>query len=203
VACTPKTGSLFPLGTTRVTCTANDSYGNRVSKSFVVRVVDTTPPELSVPTQIVVDADAPTGVSVSYEAKATDRVSGEIAPGCTPASGSTFAIGDTTVGCSATDKAGNTGTATFGVHVKGADEQLADLRARIDGMSMDATLKTRLVAQLDDTRKQLAASRPNAVCGGLADFAASVTKESGKRLTAEQAERLAADATRIRGVVGC
>ncbi len=203
VSCTPKSGSLFPLGTTKVICSTSDSYGNRVTKGFVVRVVDTTAPDLSVPATIVVDAVAPTGVSVTYSATATDRVSGEIAPQCTPASGSTFAIGDTTVTCSATDNAGNTGTATFGVHVKGPDEQLVDLRALVDSLSIDDTLKTRLLAQVDDTRKQLATDRTNAVCGGLADFISAVSKESGKRLTAEQADRLVADGTRIRGVLGC
>lgn len=60
VSCSPRSGSLFPLGTTKVTCSTSDSYGNRVSKSFVVRVVDTTAPELGVPAPIVVDAVAPT-----------------------------------------------------------------------------------------------------------------------------------------------
>lgn len=140
---------------------------------------------------------------MTYTATATDRVSGELAPQCTPGSGSTFGIGDTTVTCSATDAAGNTGTASFGVHVKGADEQLVDLRALVDSMSVEATLNTRLLGQIDDTRKQLAAGRTNAVCGGLTDFVSLAAKESGKRLTAEQADRLVADASRIRGVVGC
>lgn len=203
VSCTPKSGSLFPLGTTKVTCSTSDSYGNRVTKGFVVRVVDTTAPELGVPAPIVVDAVAPSGVDVKYAAAATDRVSGEIAPQCAPVSGSTFGLGDTTVTCSATDAAGNTGTATFGVHVKGADEQLGDLRARVESMGVDPTLGTRLLGQIDDTRKQLAAGRTNAVCGGLADFASLAAKESGKRLTAEQADRIVADASRIRGVVAC
>jgi hypothetical protein len=36
---------------------------------------------------------------------------------CTPASGSTFPLGATTVTCSATDTAGNTGSSTFTVTV--------------------------------------------------------------------------------------
>ena len=203
VSCSPKPGSLFPLGTTKVTCATSDSYGNRVSKAFAVRVVDTTPPALMVPVPLVVNAVAPTGVQVAYVATATDRVSGEITPGCTPPSDSTFSIGDTSVTCNATDSAGNTGTAIFSVHVKGADEQLVDLRGLVDGMNVDATLETRLFAQVDDTRKQLSLGRTNAVCGGLADFTATAAKDSGKRLSAEQADRLVADATRIRAVVGC
>jgi Bacterial Ig domain/HYR domain len=203
VSCAPKPGSLFPLGTTKVTCSTHDSYGNQVAKSFTVKVVDTTPPTLTLPAALVADAVAPTGGAVEYTATATDVVSGEVSPQCSPVSGSTFAIGDAIVTCSATDAAGNTGKASFGVHVKGADEQLADLHAVVESMALDSTLATRLLGQIDDARKQLAAGRTNAVCGGLTDFVSLAQKESGKRLTAEQVDRLFAAATRIRGVVAC
>ena len=39
-------------------------------------------------------------------------------PTCTPASGSTFALGTTEVTCTATDRAGNTRTKSFGVTVR-------------------------------------------------------------------------------------
>src|SRR5262249_3875163 len=38
VVCTPQSGSVFPVGTTTVTCTAADSSGNTSSKSFSVMV---------------------------------------------------------------------------------------------------------------------------------------------------------------------
>ena len=37
---------------------------------------------------------------------------------CTPTSGSNFPIGNTKVNCAATDKAGNTGMASFNIVVK-------------------------------------------------------------------------------------
>jgi hypothetical protein len=40
VACVPPSGSLFPRGTTTVTCTATDTAANRTSCSFTVRVFD-------------------------------------------------------------------------------------------------------------------------------------------------------------------
>ena len=50
---------------------------------------------------------------------------------CTPGTltGGSFPIGTTTVQCTAADPAGNRSTGSFTVTVKGAAEQLSDLRA--------------------------------------------------------------------------
>ena len=47
VVCDPPSGSVFPLGTTKVTCTATDEAGNKSTCSFNVIVVDTTAPEFT------------------------------------------------------------------------------------------------------------------------------------------------------------
>ena len=39
-ACTPPSGSMFPIGTTTVTCTATDTSGNTATCSFTVSVFD-------------------------------------------------------------------------------------------------------------------------------------------------------------------
>ncbi|OKI32980.1 hyalin [Streptomyces sp. TSRI0281] len=52
------------------------------------------------------------GVRISYTATATDAQDGTLPVTCTPASGSLFPVGATTVTCSATDAAGNTATDT-------------------------------------------------------------------------------------------
>jgi hypothetical protein len=39
VACTPESGSFFPVGSTTVTCTATDHSGNVATGSFVVHVL--------------------------------------------------------------------------------------------------------------------------------------------------------------------
>src|SRR5207244_1373588 len=57
------------------------------------------------------------GAAFSYSASATDVLDGSVATSCTPASGSTFPFGVTTVTCSATDGHGNTGSASFRVIV--------------------------------------------------------------------------------------
>ena len=78
---------------------------------------DTTPPVLSLPDDITVEATDPSGAVVTYAASAMDDVDGSITPTCTPASGSTFPVGTTTVQCSATDGAGNTASGAFKVTV--------------------------------------------------------------------------------------
>jgi hypothetical protein len=51
-ACLPASGSPFALGDTTVTCTADDAAGNHAEpSSFVVHVVDTTPPDTTILTQ--------------------------------------------------------------------------------------------------------------------------------------------------------
>jgi len=58
---------------------------------------------------------------VNYTAPtAMDIVDGTVAASCDKASGSTFALGSTTVTCTAKDAAGNTGTETFTVTVTAA-----------------------------------------------------------------------------------
>lgn len=115
--CSPSSGSTFALGTTTVTCTATDGAGNDVSDSFQVTVVDTTPPDVTAPSSFAIEASGPSGAVATFSASATDLVDGALTPTCSPASGTTFALGSTTVTCSATDDAGNTGSSSFVVTV--------------------------------------------------------------------------------------
>jgi hypothetical protein len=117
VSCTPSSGSTFPLGSTTVTCTATDNAGNTSSASFVVTVVDTTPPLLEVPSDMVVEASSPTGAVVSFAVSAQDAVDPSPTITCAPSTGTTFPVGSTTVTCTATDAADNTTERTFVVTV--------------------------------------------------------------------------------------
>src|SRR5262249_48072299 len=121
VSCSHPSGSLFPIGTTSVTCTATDGATNQASAGpFDVKVQDTTKPTLGLPSNITVEAESSAGKAVTYSASASDIVSGSVAVDCSPASGTTFAIGTTTVNCSAHDGAGNTATGSFTVTVTDA-----------------------------------------------------------------------------------
>jgi hypothetical protein len=115
-ACTPSTGSTFPLGETTVTCTAVDAGRLAAEGTFTITVIDTTPPLVS-GADVIAEATGPGGATVEYVAAALDLVDGAIAPACAPASGSLFALGATTVSCSATDAQGNMGYGSFTVTV--------------------------------------------------------------------------------------
>jgi hypothetical protein len=116
IVCTPPSGSTFALGETTVTCTATNAGGSDTG-TFKVTVVDTTPPVLDLPADITAEATSASGAEVTYTATASDLVDSDVPVQCTPASGSTFALGTTTVSCSATDDSGNSATGSFNVTV--------------------------------------------------------------------------------------
>jgi hypothetical protein len=100
-----------------VTCRASDSAGNVATGSFRVAVADTTPPRLTLPGPLTVAATSASGANVTYSASASDVVAGPRTPACTPASGSLFRVGETTVNCQVNDGNGNTATGSFVVTV--------------------------------------------------------------------------------------
>ncbi|MGI8854358.1 MAG: HYR domain-containing protein, partial [Thermomicrobiales bacterium] len=120
VSCNPSSGSLFKLGTTNVTCTATNSFGLQGTRRFTVTVRDTTPPALALPGDMTVVGNYNTdflGATPSYAVSATDVVDGQVPVGCSPASGSFFKGGTTTVNCTAHDAVGNVATGSFNVTV--------------------------------------------------------------------------------------
>ena len=114
IECHPPSGSEFPVGmTTVVTCTATDDHLNPTTAQFNVKILSATPPPvLTLPADIVAEATGPNGAVVNYVATSD---SGTIS--CNPPSGSTFALGLTTVQCSATNDGGTT-TGSFNVTVR-------------------------------------------------------------------------------------
>jgi hypothetical protein len=104
-------------------------------------VVDTEPPLLTVPALITVDATSPAGATVTFFASAIDNVDGAVAVNCSPASGSTFAVGPTTVTCAATDAAGNIATATFLVTVRPFFVPFAAFKAALEIEPTEVELK--------------------------------------------------------------
>lgn len=111
VTCSPASLSLFPIGTTIVSCSGSEGS----TGSFPVIVVDTTAPTLSLPRDFNVLTTSPSGQPVTYSAFANDLVDGSVAVACSPSSGATFPLGTTTVNCSASDSRGNTATGHFQV----------------------------------------------------------------------------------------
>jgi hypothetical protein len=109
-------GSVFTLGTTTVTATATDASGNTTTCSFSITVVDNILPTITCPANVTANMDAgQCFATVTYAAAATDNCSATVS--FSPASGSIFSVGATTVTATATDGAGNTTTCTFRVTV--------------------------------------------------------------------------------------
>jgi Concanavalin A-like lectin/glucanases superfamily/HYR domain len=106
VTCSPASASFFPVGTTTVACA---SVGGG-SCSFTVQVTDTQAPTITCPASVIA-----VGSIVTYPAPTvSDNCPGATAT-CSPASGSTFPAGTTTVTCTATDASGNTAGCSFAV----------------------------------------------------------------------------------------
>jgi HYR domain len=119
-SCNPVSGSSFAIGTTTVTCTAADASGNIGSASFPVNValVDTTAPIVTAPENMIVEATSQAGAAVTFASSAIDNIDGVVSATCSPASGTTFGFGTTTVTCSATDTRSNAGNDSFTVTVR-------------------------------------------------------------------------------------
>ena len=80
--------------------------------------VDTTPPVITSPGNITAEATGSSGAVVNFTATAQDNVDGPVNVTASPPSGSTFPLGVTPVGLSASDAAHNTATASFTVTVR-------------------------------------------------------------------------------------
>lgn len=106
------------VGSHPVVATINDTnYSGSANDTLVIS--DNTAPVLSgTPADISIEATSASGAAVTYvEPTAQDDVDGAVTPVCVPASGSTFALGETLVTCTATDSATNASQSTFKVTV--------------------------------------------------------------------------------------
>ncbi|MFH9198948.1 HYR domain-containing protein [Streptomyces anulatus] len=115
-----------PQGTT-LTCTVQFLLGTQVPGTDTIGPAAVPDPDFQQQISIAVnDIDVPVvtvddrtarapdddGARIEYTATATDPQDGALPVTCTPPSGSLFPVGTTTVTCSATDSAGNTGADT-------------------------------------------------------------------------------------------
>jgi hypothetical protein len=105
-------------------CTATSRGGKATQSLTIVR--DTVAPELTVPAATVKQADGPDGATVTYDTSAGDAIDASPKVDCLPASGTRFALGTTTVTCTAKDAAGHATTKAFDAIVfPGATQQAA------------------------------------------------------------------------------
>ena len=113
VSCSPVSG-FFPVGTTNVVCSSSTTT---VSCSFEVIVLDNEAPQVSAPLLSAPNAPGRCAAEVEFAAAAVDNCPGAGAVSCSPAPGSTFAVGTTTILCTAQDAHGNVGSAAGSITV--------------------------------------------------------------------------------------
>jgi hypothetical protein len=165
-----------------------------------VRVAPCAPPTITVPAPITVISPTAAGTTVTYTVTLGDPGgSGIASSGCSPATGSVFPVGMTTVHCSATTNAGASATATFTVLVQeSVAGQINDLLGQVTPIGQSG-----LINDVRQIQADVAKNHVNAACGDLADFVGLVQSQTGKSLTTPQATQFTGEPTSIENALGC
>jgi len=169
--------------------------GDTAQVAVILSPIDTTPPALALPGDVTTDATSAAGAPVTYSASASDAVDGPTPMTCSPAAGSLFPIGTTSVECASSDAAGNTAVGTFSVRVLGPREVIAALADAIGDFGQGRRILAEALASLDR-------DNPSA-CNQLGAFVNMVQAQSGKSLAPDVAGALLARAEGVRRVLGC
>ena len=204
--------SVLPTGDVRVVWAADDDAvtgdHNIYARTFSLPTAgDTIPPVLTLPGDITADATSSAGAAVTFTVTANDDVDPNPSVACSPMSGAIFAIGSSTVSCTATDQIGNASSGSFMVTVLGAKEQLARLIEKVVNASgLPPALKSQLISKLQSLVASFDpanAKQKQAACVALNVFKGAVAAFSGRGIPPAQAAAWIADANRIRAVLGC
>ena len=99
----------FPLGSTTVTWTVTDTLGNISQVTQVVTLVDTTPPEIFAPSDIVTEAVGLSSTMIELDEATAHDVMGIAS--VTEHPPRFFVLGETTITWTATDTSGNSASA--------------------------------------------------------------------------------------------
>lgn len=97
---------------------AVNDRGESADSATASATADATPPELSLPDDLTIEATSASGAVANFTISATDAISSSVTTTADPASGTVFPLGTTTVNVSAIDSAGNTSTGSFTVTVQ-------------------------------------------------------------------------------------
>jgi hypothetical protein len=204
--CAPASGSTFPIGTTTVNCSASEPGSDTATGSFSVTVNDTDLGLTNVPANLTENATSPQGAPVTYTPPTVVDEDSPLPPvNCTPASGSTFAIGTTTVTCTVSDSGDTPGSVSqsFTVTVNGAATQVSNLITLVNSFGLPADIQAGFDTQLQAVQTDLSNNNPAQACRDLTAFINHVQAQSGKHLTTSQADKLLAGAKQVQAVLGC
>jgi hypothetical protein len=206
IVSTPNTGAGdFPYSVSCVDTSHCEAVGesrdsSNLYSSLVLQGLDGDLALSSVP-NITVNATGPSGAAVTFAAPTSTDEETPPPVTCDHTSGSTYPIGTTTVGCSATDSddAPSTVTASFTVTVQGATAQLSQLLTYVTPLPPGQSLSNDVKAAIND----ITGGDPSAACSQLKQLISLANAQAGKKLTTAQAAKIVAAATQIEAVLGC
>ncbi len=188
--CTSQSVTANTAGVT-FACTATSSGGT--STQSVTVMVDMTSPTLgvSVSPTTVIQYLQPTVTPVG----AADALSGLAGTNC--AAVSTATAGVKTATCTATDNAGNVGTASASFTVISTSTAITNLVNRVKALRLDKTTQKSLLAELQAAQGDVTAGRKASALQNMQDFVNLVNAQRGKKISTANADSLIADAQTI------
>jgi hypothetical protein len=161
----------------------------------------------NMPANITTNATSPQGAVVTYTPPTVvDEDNPLPQVNCTPASGSIFAIGTTTVTCTVSDSddLNSPVSQSFSVTVNGAATQLNALISLVNSFHLSpGGIQTSFDSQLQAVQTDLTNNNTTQACSDLTSFMNHAQAQSGKYLTVSQADQMIAAAQQIQAVLGC
>ena len=160
-------GATYSLGPTPVSCTATDAKGNSTTQGFVVKIVDTAAPTITLaPTSpVLLDATTSAGASYSFTVTAVDANGVDSSPAIICSRGpsaETYPIGTTPVSCTAKDASNNSSPPrTFNVVVSDRSAPTLTVPATI---TREATGPSGAVVTFTPTATDLIDPAPTILC---------------------------------------
>ncbi|MFL6314681.1 MAG: PxKF domain-containing protein [Terriglobales bacterium] len=130
---------------------------------------EATPPVLHLPANITAEATSAAGAIVSYSATATDARDTNLIVTCAPPSGSQFALGGTTVNCSATNSRNKTAEGSFTVSVVDTTAPVVVLNGVSNGATYTVGAVPAASCSTSDSATGVAVQAALSITGGTAN----------------------------------
>jgi hypothetical protein len=192
----------YHVGVTTITWTAKDADGNTSTATQTVTVIDNEAPvwDDAIASVWTVPATSPSGAVVNFDNVPVKDNVGVTERSCVPASGSVFAIGNTTAICTASDAAGNSASKSIQVIVTNAHEQIGALIARVEALNLPDGTAEPIINQLLTAYDETADG--SAACKKVSDFMTMVQKKNSNIVSGDVTYMLL-EGSRILSVMGC
>ena len=187
----PTTG--FPLGRTTVTWTATDDVGNSATATQNITIQDTTPPRLTAPASVAIEATGTLTTVILGQASASDLFGPVTVVNDAPSS---FPLGRTTVTWTATDSGGNAATVAQIVTVRDTTAPSitppAAVTAEATGQHTSVSLGTAFASDTVDSSPAVTNNAPaSGFPLGRTTVIWTATDDSGNHVTATQTVAIA------------